>query len=135
ASVVICPLSPLRTRRPPRPTLFPYTTLFRSKAAGQSMLQEPEDETQENALDKTTLLEAKEEQSDHTDQMRSPMQVKDDGAGQVTQVVKDSDTQEISAEEMAEIEAAYQEFLEKSDAIAAGYSPRKIDSTAVTAEI
>lgn len=106
-----------------------------TKAAGQSMLQEPEDETQENALDKTTLLEAKEEQSDHTDQMRSPMQVKDDGAGQVTQVVKDSDTQEISAEEMAEIEAAYQEFLEKSDAIAAGYSPRKIDSTAVTAEI
>lgn len=106
-----------------------------TKAAGQSMLQEPEDETQENALDKTTLLEAKEEQSDHTDQMRSPMQVKDDGAGQVTQVVEDSDTQEISAEEMAEIEAAYQEFLEKSDAIAAGYSPRKIDSTAVTAEI
>lgn len=106
-----------------------------TKAAGQSMLQEPEDETQENALDNTTLLEAKEEQSDHTDQMRSPMQVKDDGAGQVTQVVKDSDTQEISAEEMAEIEAAYQEFLEKSDAIAAGYSPRKIDSTAVTAEI
>lgn len=106
-----------------------------TKAAGQSMLQEPEDETQENALDNTTLLEAKEEQSDHTDQMRSPMQVKDDGAGQVTQVVEDSDTQEISAEEMAEIEAAYQEFLEKSDAIAAGYSPRKIDSTAVTAEI
>lgn len=106
-----------------------------TKAAGQSMLQEPEDKTQENALDNTTLLEAKEEQSDHTDQMRSPMQVKDDGAGQVTQVVKDSDTQEISAEEMAEIEAAYQEFLEKSDAIAAGYSPRKIDSTAVTAEI
>ncbi len=106
-----------------------------TKAAGQSILQEPEDETQENALGKTTLLEAKEEQSDHTDQMRSPMQVKDDGAGEVTQVVEDSDTQEISAEEMAEIEAAYQEFLEKSDAIAAGYSPRKIDSTAVTAEI
>src|SRR5690606_7435889 len=106
-----------------------------TKAAGQRMLQEPEDETQEQTLDNTTILEAKEEQSDHTDQMRSPMQVKDDGAGQVTQVVEDSDTQEISAEEMAEIEAAYQEFLEKSDAIAAGYSPRKIDSTAVTAEI
>ena len=43
--------------------------------------------------------------------------------------------QEISAEEMLEIEAAYQEFLKKSDAIAAGYSPRVIDSTAVTAEI
>lgn len=43
--------------------------------------------------------------------------------------------QEISANEMAEIEAAYQEFLKKSDSIAAGYSPREIDSTAVTAEI
>ena len=43
--------------------------------------------------------------------------------------------QEISAKEMLEIEAAYQEFLKKSDAIAAGYSPRVIDSTAVTAEI
>ncbi len=47
----------------------------------------------------------------------------------------DDKPQEISAEEMAEIEAAYQEFLEKSDAIASGYSPRVIDSTAVTAEI
>src|SRR2546430_10962513 len=28
-------------RRPPRSTLFPYTTLFRSRGVGESLLQDP----------------------------------------------------------------------------------------------
>lgn len=64
------------------------------------------------------------------------LDVKDSKLSLVDQTTEQkNDQQDISAEEMLEIEAAYQEFLKKSDAIAAGYSPRVIDSTAVTAEI
>lgn len=64
------------------------------------------------------------------------LEVKDSKLSLVDQTTEQkNDQQDISAEEMLEIEAAYQEFLKKSDAIAAGYSPRVIDSTAVTAEI
>src|SRR5205085_10661683 len=36
SSLIFLLLFSLMIRRPPRSTLFPYTTLFRSKAAGQS---------------------------------------------------------------------------------------------------
>src|SRR5689334_23774653 len=45
--MLLCIFFFLMIRRPPRSTLFPYTTLFRSPVAAQAFLQAPVDHQQE----------------------------------------------------------------------------------------
>src|SRR2546422_6005058 len=62
-------------RRPPRSTLFPYTTLFRSLLDGQTVLLEdylrarPERESDVRALVKTGRLQVRSEE--HTSELQS----------------------------------------------------------------
>src|SRR5256885_17009337 len=60
----------LMIRRPPRSTLFPYTTLFRSCSGDppvlQGSLRRPE------AVDGTTLLRGGPRSEEHTSELQSP---------------------------------------------------------------
>src|SRR5690606_13405528 len=111
-----------------------YTQYGGNEVQDANTAEKQEEQGVESSVEQEQVVAV--EKADQTDAYRGS---NTDDALEVKakEVVQQSDAkaQEISADEMAEIEAAYQEFLKKSDSIAAGYSPRVIDSTAVTAEI
>src|SRR5437762_7866990 len=59
-------------RRPPRSTLFPYTTLFRSLRSGEG-LRAGVDDRQGSVLRARTSGRAGERSEEHTSELQSPM--------------------------------------------------------------
>src|SRR5258708_8573877 len=57
-------------RRPPRSTLFPYTTLFRSRSEGRSQQRAP-DRTAAELKDKCVAV-PNERSEEHTSELQSP---------------------------------------------------------------
>src|SRR2546426_1754368 len=59
-------------RRPPRSTLFPYTTLFRSHVSGPRILQ-PDDAADDRQIQlQCRLPEGKDRSEEHTSELQSP---------------------------------------------------------------
>src|SRR5258708_24005482 len=56
-------------RRPPRSTLFPYTTLFRSEATDETRLR-PESEADD--YQRSKILSDQERSEEHTSELQSP---------------------------------------------------------------
>src|SRR5258707_5666929 len=58
-------------RRPPRSTLFPYTTLFRSGGDGGVVHGHPEAAVQKVALDLVSQLQVRARSEEHTSELQS----------------------------------------------------------------
>src|SRR5437762_7925437 len=68
----------LRTQRPPRSTLFPYTTLFRSLGGGFGRKSFPDFAVEAAVLSKKTgkpvkVVWSRERSEEHTSELQSPM--------------------------------------------------------------
>src|SRR5256885_15785907 len=63
----------LMIRRPPRSTLFPYTTLFRSHGVASVHVAEPQDRVRDGARRREARIQAVGRRSEeHTSELQSP---------------------------------------------------------------
>lgn len=107
-----------------------------SQVAQKTDYQQSEDSIMPNADQKSSNAMIPAKPVDNTAESGLTTFKSSKSTGDDLKVVKDIEKQpEIPSEEMAEIEVAYQEFLKRSDSVAANYTPKTIDSTAVTAEV
>src|SRR2546426_6117345 len=59
-------------RRPPRSTLFPYTTLFRSSLLGSTLVDRPQTVTLDGSGSSSTTITPISRSEEHTSELQSP---------------------------------------------------------------